>query len=136
MSWIAFANLAKKAIDAYIRSEEELAARFRCQICRTNNHTTEEHQHPKLSAKRKSELLRCQIALPFLLAALVGIPAHLIRGIPFPALVVEWLILWPLWAWAISFRFRREQRKENEKIYEREEAAHAAALKAGRDLRM
>jgi hypothetical protein len=71
-----------------------------------------------------------------LLAALVGVPAHLIRGIPSPALAVEWLILWPLWAWAISFRFRRGQRKENEKIYEREEAAHAADFRARRDLRM
>jgi hypothetical protein len=54
---------------------------------------------------------------------MVGIPAYLVRGIWFQT-VVEWLILWPLWAWAISFRFRREQRKENEKIYKREEASH------------
>ncbi len=117
MSWIPFAILAKKMIDAHIRSEDERAARFRCQICWTNDHTTEEHRHPQLSPKRKSELVKCQCVLPFLVAAMVGIPAYLIRGIPFPALVVEWLILWPLWAWAISHRFRREQRKENEKAH-------------------
>jgi len=123
MSWIPFAILAKKALDAAIRYDEKRVARFRCRICWTNNHTTEEHQHPKLSAKRKSELVRCQIALPFLLAALVGIPAYRIGG-GWLQTFIEWPILWPLWAWVISFRFRREQRNENEKIYKREEASH------------
>lgn len=136
MSWIPFAILAKKALDAYTSYDERQSARFRCRICWTNSHTTGEHQHPKLSAKRKSELVRCQYVLPFLVAAMVGIPAYFIRGIPLPMVVVEWLILWPVWAWAISFRFRRKQRKENEKIYECEEAAQAAAFKAGRDLPM
>jgi hypothetical protein len=119
MSWIPFAILAKKAIDAYIKYEDKQAARFRCRICWTNNHTTEEHQHPRLSAKRKSDLVKCQIALPFLLAALVGIPAYLIRGIWLQT-VIEWLILWPIWAWAVAHRIRKEQRKENERAYERQ----------------
>lgn len=119
MNWIPFAVLAKHALNAAVRYNREQSARFRCQICWTNNHTTEEHLHPELSAQRKSELVKCQIALPFLLAALVGIPAYLIQATWFQT-VVEWLICWPVWAWAVAYRFRKEQREENELTYERQ----------------
>jgi hypothetical protein len=69
MSWFPFAILAKKVLNAAIRYNEQQSARFRCRICWTNNHTTEEHRHPQLNAGRKSLLLKCQIALPFFLAA-------------------------------------------------------------------
>ena len=36
----------------------------------------------------------------------------------------------------VSFRFRREQRKTNEEVYDREEAARAAAFRSGRNLPM
>ena len=58
MNWIPVAILAKHAIKAAVRYDEEQSARFRCRICRTNNHTTDEHQHPQLSAKRKAQLIR------------------------------------------------------------------------------
>jgi hypothetical protein len=80
MNWIPIAILAKHALNAVVRYDKEQSARFRCRICWTDNHTTEEHQHPQLSPERKSELKKCQVALPFILAALVGIPTHLIRG--------------------------------------------------------
>jgi hypothetical protein len=119
MSWIPSAILAKKALDAAIRYNEKQSARFRCRICWTNNHTTEEHLHPQLNARRRSLLVKCRIAIPFFLAAWVGIPAYLIRGSWFQPLV-EWLILWPVWAWAMAYRFRKAQRKENERSCERQ----------------
>jgi hypothetical protein len=119
MSWFPIAILAKKALDAAIRYDEEQSAQFRCRICWTNNHTTEEHQHPQLNAKRRSLLVSCQIVLPFFLAAWVGIPAYLTQGNWFQPLV-EWLILWPVWAWAVTYRIRKAQRKENERSYERQ----------------
>lgn len=64
-------------------------------------------------------LVKCQIALPFFLAAWVGISAYLIRGNWFQT-VVEWLILWPVWAWAVAYQIRKEQRKENERAYQRQ----------------
>jgi len=70
MYWFPFAILAKKALDAAIRYDEKQSARFRCRICWTNNHTTEEHQHPQLNARSKvgagkvpdcSSLLPCRM---------------------------------------------------------------------------
>ena len=61
-------------------------------------------------------LVKCQIAIPFFLAAWVGIPAYLTQGSWFQPLV-EWPIAWPVWAWAVAHRFRREQREENERMY-------------------
>jgi hypothetical protein len=116
MNWIPFAILAKHAINAAARYDKEQSARFRCRICWTNYHTTEEHLHPQLSAKKKAELKRCQTALPFLLAALVGILAYFMHTTWFQT-VVEWLIVWPVWTWALAYRFRREQREENERMY-------------------
>ena len=135
MSWILFAVQTKNSVDAYIKYENERSAQFRCWIYWTNNQTGQEHLRPKLTGVRKTGLVKCQIALPFFLAALVGFPAYLVRG-SWIQTFIEWLILWPLWAWAISFRFRREQRKANEKIYDREVASRAAAFRAGRDLAM
>lgn len=119
MSWIPYAILAKKSLEAAIRYDEQQSARFRCRICRTKNHTTEEHQNPQLNAKRQSELKECQIALPFLLAVLVGMFCYLLR-IGWVQTVVVLLISWPFWVWAIAYRFREEQRKENERMYERQ----------------
>jgi hypothetical protein len=45
-------------------------------------------------------------------------------------------LLWPVWAWKASYRFRKAQVEENEKIYEREQTVHAAAFRARRDQRM
>lgn len=72
MYWFPFAILAKKALDAAVRYDEKQSARFRCRICWTNNHTTEEHRHPQLNARRRSILVKCQIALRFFLATWVG----------------------------------------------------------------
>jgi len=119
MWWIPLVRLAAKGLGALIDWDQKQAAKYRCQICRDNNHSTEEHRHPKLSAARKTELVKCQIALPFLLAALVGIPAYLVRAVWLQT-VIEWLILWPIWAWAVAHRIRKEQRKENERAYERQ----------------
>jgi hypothetical protein len=117
MSWIPCGALLKYALRAYSEYEKEQSARFRCRICWKNNHTTEEHQHPQLNAKRKAELKKCQIAVPFLLAALLGIPAYLYQAGWFETMVV-WLIGWPFWFWALAHRFRREQREENERMWE------------------
>jgi hypothetical protein len=117
MNWIPYGVLLKYALRAYSEYEKEQSARFRCRICWTNNHTTEEHQHPQLNTQRKSELKKCQLAVPFLLAALLGIPAYLYRGGWFET-VVFWLIGWPFWAWALAHRFRRQQREENERMWE------------------
>lgn len=90
------------------------AARYRCHICRNDSHTTEEHRRPKFSVSREAELVRCQIALPFVLAAFVaGIlflnhdVHHWVGG------AVVGVIGWPLWAAAVLHRFRKDQRKEN-----------------------
>jgi len=116
MNWMPYGILLKYVFKACSEYEEKQSARFRCRICWTNNHTTEEHQHPELSAQRRGELKKCQIAVPFLLAALLGIPAYLHQGSWFET-VVEWLIAWPVWAWAVAYRFRQEQREENERMY-------------------
>ena len=117
MNWIPCGILLKYVLKACSEYEEKQSAQFRCRICWTNNHTTEEHQHPQLNAKRKAELKECQRALPFLLAVLLGILSYLLKVSWFLTLV-EWLICWPVWAWALAHRFRREQREENERKYE------------------
>jgi hypothetical protein len=117
MNWVPSGILLKYVLKACSEDEEKQSARFRCRICWTNNHTTEEHLHPELSAQRRAELRKCQIAVPFLLAALVGIPAYFLRGGWFET-VVFWLVGWPFWSWALAHRFRREQREENERVYE------------------
>jgi len=117
MNWIPCGVLLKHALRACKEYEEQQSARFRCRICWTNNHTTEEHQHPQLNAKRKVELKKCQRALPFLLAVLIGTLAFLFR-LGWSQTVVQWLICWPFCAWALAHRFRREQREENERRYE------------------
>lgn len=117
MNWIPFAVLAKHALNAAVRYDREQSARFRCRICWTNNHTIEEHLHPRLNAERKAELKKCQTALPFLLAALVGILAYFMHATRLQT-VVEWLVAWPVWSWALAHRFRKEQREENERMYQ------------------
>jgi len=117
MNWIPYGVLLKYVLKACSEYEEKQSARFRCRICWINNHTTEEHQHPQLSAQRKLELKKCQTALPFLLAALVGILAYFMHATWFQT-IVEWLIAWPVWSRALAYRFRREQREENERMYE------------------
>ena len=114
MSWIPFAILAKNALQAYVKYEDEQSARYRCQICWNNGHSTEEHQRPNLRATRKAELVKCQIALPFVLAAFVaGILLithdvdHWVGG------AVVGAVGWPLWAAAVLHRFRKDQRREN-----------------------
>jgi len=118
MNWIPCGILLKYVLKACSEYEEKQSAQFRCRICWTNNHTTEEHQHPQLNAKRKAELKECQRALPFLLAVLIGVLSYLLR-VGWFLTVVQWLICWPVWAWAVAHRFQREQRVENERTYER-----------------
>jgi hypothetical protein len=133
MNWIPVAILAKHAINAAARYDEEQSARFRCRICWTNNHTTHEHQHPQLSDKRKAQLIKCQLALPFLLAVLIGTLSYLLR-IGWFLTIVEWMICWPVWVRALAYRFRKAQIKENEVFYRHlEEARFAAATAAGKD---
>ena len=43
---------------ALLERDQKQAAQYRCQICRNDSHTTEEHRHPKLSVSRRTELLR------------------------------------------------------------------------------
>ena len=114
MSWMPFALLGWKGLRGLIEWDQKQAAKYRCHVCRNDSHTTEEHWRPKLSVSRKAELIKCQLALPFILAALVaGLLLithdhdHWIGG------VVVGVIGWPLWAAAVTHRFRKDQRKEN-----------------------
>ena len=114
MWWIPLVLLGAKGLRALIEWDQKQAAKYRCHVCRNDSHTTEEHRHPKLSAARKAELVKCQIAIPFVLAAFVaGILFfnhdldHWLGG------AVVGVIGWPLWAAAVRHRFRRDQREEN-----------------------
>src|ERR1019366_6613256 len=71
MWWMPLAWLGWKGLRALIEWDQKQAAQYRCQICRNDSHTTEEHRRPKLSISRRAELVRCQIAVPFVLAAFV-----------------------------------------------------------------
>ena len=114
MWWMPLALLGWKALRALIEWDQKEAAKYRCSHCRTDDHSTQEHQHPKFTATRKAELVRCQIAVPFVLAAFIaGILFlnhdldHWVGG------AVVGVIGWPLWAAAVRHRFRKDQRKEN-----------------------
>jgi len=106
MNWIPYGVLLKYALKACSEYEEKQSARFRCRICWTNNHTKEEHEHPPLSQNRQADLAKWQVAVPFLLAAFVGVFGRL-GGLSAPILIIEWLFLWPVWAWAVAYRFRK-----------------------------
>ncbi len=114
MWWIPLIRLAAKGLGALIDWDQKQAAKYRCRYCRTDHHSTQEHLRPKFTAARKAELVKCQIALPFVLAAFVaGILLithdvdHWVGG------AVVGVIGWPLWAAAVLRRFRKDQRKEN-----------------------
>ena len=114
MWWMPLALLGWKGLRALIEWDQKEAAKYRCHICRNESHTTEEHRRPKFSVSRRAELLRCQIAVPFVLAAFIaGILSmnhdldHWVGG------AVAGVIGWPLWAAAVLHRFRKDQRKEN-----------------------
>jgi hypothetical protein len=133
MSWIPFAIVIKNALNAYREYEHEQSAQFRCRICLTNFHTTDEHRHPPLSQNRQANLVKWQAAMPFLVAMFVGLFGRLVGGLAIPILIIEWLLLWPVWAWAVAYRFRKAQIKENERFYRRMEETHfAASVAAGR----
>ena len=114
MSWIPILLFGGKALRALIEWDQKQADQYTCHICRNDGHTTEEHRCPKFSVSRRAELLRCQIAVPFVLAAFeAGIlflkhdVHHWVGG------AVVGVIGWPLWAAAVRHRFRKDQRKEN-----------------------
>ena len=114
MWWIPLVLLGAKGLRALIEWDQKQAAQYRCHICRNDSHTTEEHRRPKFSVSRRAELVRCQIAVPFVLAAFIaGILLinhdvhHWVGG------AVVGVIGWPLWAAAVRHRFRKDQRKEN-----------------------
>lgn len=114
MSWIPILLLGGKALRALIEWDQKQAAKFRCPICRNDGHTAEEHRRPKFSVSRGAQLVRCQIAVPFVLSAFIaGILLlnhdldHWVGG------AVAVVIGWPLWAVAVRHRFRKDQRKEN-----------------------
>jgi hypothetical protein len=114
MWWMPLAWLGWKAVRALVEWEQKQAAKYRCHICRNDSHTTEEHRRPKLSVSRRADLVKCQIAVPFVLAAFIaGILFinhdlnHWIGG------AVAGVIGWPLWAATVRHRFRKDQRKEN-----------------------
>ena len=114
MWWMPLGLLGWKALRALIEWDQKEAAKYRCHICRNDSHTTEEHRRPKFSVSRRAELVRCQIAVPFVLAAFVAgilFLNHDIHDWVGGAVVV--VIGWPLWAAAVRHRFRKDQRKEN-----------------------
>jgi len=111
---IPFARLGAKGLGALIEWDQKQAAKYRCRQCRIDDHSTQEHVRPRLIAARKAELVKCQIALPFVLAAFVASILlithdvhHWVGG------SVVGVIGWPLWAAAVLHRFRKDQRKEN-----------------------
>jgi hypothetical protein len=73
MWWMPLALLGWKGLRAFIECDQKEAAKYRCHICRNDIHTTEDHRRPKLSVSRKAELVKCQIALPFVLAVFVAV---------------------------------------------------------------
>ena len=114
MWWIPLAWLGGKGLHALIEWDQKQAAKYRCSYCRTDEHSIQEHMRPKLTGARKAGLVRCQIDLPFVLAAFVaGILLithdvdHWVGG------AVVGVIGWPLWAAAVLHRFRKDQHKEN-----------------------
>jgi len=47
---------------ALIERDQKQAAQYRCQICRNDSHTTEEHLHPTLALAKLLEALRELVA--------------------------------------------------------------------------
>jgi hypothetical protein len=114
MWWIPLVRLGLKGLGALIEWDQKQAAKYKCRICRNDSHTTEEHRRPKLSVTRRADFVKCQIAVPFVLAAFVaGILLIAHDGDHWIGGAVGGVIGWPLWAAAVLHRFRRDQRKEN-----------------------
>ncbi len=114
MWWIPLVRLAAKGLGALIDWDQKQAAKYKCRICRNDSHTTEEHRRPKLSVSRRAELVKCQIALPFVLAAFVAGILLITHDVDYwVGGAVAGVVGWPLWAAAVLHRFRKDQRREN-----------------------